>query len=115
MPPEWPVLLRSALCFRPDYKNPRFAQLPLSVQSLLHFFVCSELLMPLGQQPVSAVSVNAPPKSKTARLEIFLTIKHILSDSILYSRGFPLFLFIVIHPPRVKLHSRRFQPLSRAL
>ena len=37
MPPEWPVLLRSALCFRPDYKNPRFAQLPLLVQSLLHF------------------------------------------------------------------------------
>ena len=81
MPPEWPVLLRSALCFRPDYKNPRFAQLPLSVQSLLHFL-----------QPVSAVSVNAPPKSKTARLEIFLTIKQILSDSILYSRGLPPFL-----------------------
>lgn len=92
MPPEWPVLLRSALCFRPDYKNPRFAQLPLSVQSLLQFFVCSELLMPLGQQPVSAVSVNAPPKSKTARLEIFLTIKQILSDSILYSRGLLPFL-----------------------
>ncbi len=39
--------------------------------SLYCIFVCSELLMPLGQQPVSAVSVNAPPKSKTARLEIF--------------------------------------------
>ena len=37
MPPEWPVHLHSVLCFRPDYKNPRFAQLPLSVQSLLHF------------------------------------------------------------------------------
>gem|GEM_PF-6227134 len=68
--------------------------------SLYCFFVCSELLPPLGQQPVSAVSVNAPPKSKTARLEIFLTIKHILSDSILYSRGLPPFLvYCNISPP----------------
>ena len=37
MPPEWPVHLHSVLCFRPEYKIPRFAQLPLSVQSLLHF------------------------------------------------------------------------------
>ena len=44
--------------------------------SLYCIFCCSELLMPLGQQPVSAVSVNAPPKSKTARLEIFLMVKH---------------------------------------
>ena len=97
MPPEWPVLLRSALCFRPEYKNSHFAQLPLSVQS----FACSELLLllPLGQQPVSAVSVNAPPKSKTARLEIFLMVKHILSDSILYSRGSPPFLVYCNTPP----------------
>lgn len=92
MPPEWPVLLRSALCFRPDYKNPRFAQLPPFSAVFTAFFACSELLMPLGQQPVSAVSVNAPPKSKTARLEIFLMVKHILSDSILYSRGLLPFL-----------------------
>ena len=72
--------------------------------------------MPLGQQPVSAVSVNAPPKSKTARLEIFLMVKHILSDSILYSRGFPFFFFIVIHffsPPGQSAFTQVSIPFAR--